>query len=73
MKIFIYKTLFVFLCFFLIFHFTIGSKLKQLESKIENFQSKENIEVIKNKIRGELSNAIKKENYLSKEDAQLIN
>ena len=73
MKNFFYKTLFIFLCIFIIFHFTIGSKLKQLEGQIENFQSKENIEGIKNKIRGELSNAVQKENYLSKEDAQLIN
>ena len=62
MKIFVYKTLFVFLCIFVMFHFTIGSKLKQLEGQIENFQSKENIEGIKNKIRGELSNAVQKEN-----------
>ena len=53
MKIFVYKTLFVFLCIFVMFHFTIGSKLKQLEGQIENFQSKENIEGIKNKIRGD--------------------
>ena len=49
MKIFVYKTLFVFLCIFLLFHFTIGAKLKQLEGDLENFKSKKNIEIIKNK------------------------
>ena len=73
MKIFVYKTLFVFLCIFLLFHFTVGAKLKQIRGEIENYKSKENIEIVKNKIRGELRNAVKKENYLSPEDAQLIN
>ena len=73
MKIFVYKTLFVFLCIFLLFHLTVGAKLKQLEGDFENFKSKENIEIIKDKIRGELKTAVKKENYLSEEDAQLIN
>ena len=73
MKIFVYKTLFVFLCIFLLFHLTIGAKLKQLEGEIENFKSKENIESIKDKIRKELRSAVAKENYLSADDAKLIN
>ena len=73
MKIFVYKTLFIFLCIFLLFHFTFGAKLKQLEGDLENFKSKKNIEIIKNKIRDELRTAVGKENYLSTEDAQLIN
>tara|TARA_Y100000590_G_scaffold243114_1_gene273276 strand:- start:694 stop:951 length:258 start_codon:yes stop_codon:yes gene_type:complete len=73
MKIFIYKTLFVFVCAFVLFHLTIGIKIKQLNNELERLQSKENIEVIKNKIRDELKNAVSKENYLSAEDAKLIN
>ena len=73
MKTFVYKTLFVFLCIFLIFHFTVGVKLRQIRGEIENYKSKENIEIIKNKIRDELRTAVGKENYLSMEDAQLIN
>ena len=73
MKIFVYKTLFVFVCIFLIFHFTIGAKLRQIKAEIENYKSKENIEIIKNKIREELRSAVQKENYLTREDAQLIN
>tara|TARA_Y100000590_G_scaffold337375_1_gene384316 strand:- start:1161 stop:1346 length:186 start_codon:yes stop_codon:yes gene_type:complete len=48
-------------------------KLKQLNNELEKLQSKENIENIKEKIRGELRNAISKENYLSPDDAKLIN
>ena len=73
MKIFIYKSLFIFVCIFLLFQLTIGAKIKQLNSKIESYKSKENIEAAKGKLRDELRNAISKENYLSQEDAKLIN
>ena len=73
MKIFVYKALFVFVCIFLLFQLTIGAKIKQFERELDNFKSKENIENIKNKIRKELRNAVEKENYLSDDDAKLIN
>ena len=73
MKIFIYKTLFAFVCFFLLFQLTIGLKIKQLNIELAKLKSKENIEVIKNKLRDELKNAVNKENYLSADDAKLIN
>ena len=73
MRIFVYKTLFVFLCIFLLFHFTVGIKLRQIRWEIEKYKSKENIEIIKDKIRDELRSAVEKETYLNKVDAQLIN
>ena len=73
MKIFVYKALFIFVCIFLLFQLTIGVKIKQFERELDNFKSKENIENIKNKIRKELRNAVEKENYLSADDAKLIN
>ena len=73
MKIFVYKVLFIFVCIFLLFQLTIGVKIKQFERELDNFKSKENIENIKNKIRKELRNAVEKENYLSDDDAKLIN
>ena len=73
MKIFVYKALFVFVCIFLLFKLTVGVKIKQFERELDNFKSKENIENIKNKIRKELRNAVEKENYLSDDDAKLIN
>ena len=53
--------------------FTIGAKIRQIQQEIDNFKSKENVEIIKDKIRDEIRNAINKERYLSQEDAQLIN
>ena len=73
MKIFVYKTLFIFLCVFLLFQLTFGIKIKQLSDELEKFKSQKNIENMKNKLRDELRNAISKENYLSPEDAKLIN
>tara|TARA_B100000029_G_scaffold516124_1_gene627054 strand:+ start:209 stop:466 length:258 start_codon:yes stop_codon:yes gene_type:complete len=73
MKIFVYKTLFVFVCIFVVFQLTVGAKIREISYEIEKIRSKENIERIKNKLRDELRNAINKENYLSKEDAELIN
>ena len=73
MKIFVYKTLFVFVCLFLLFQLTVGMKLKQVNHELEKLKSKENIEAIKEKLRDEIRNAVSKENYLSPDDAKLIN
>ena len=73
MKTFVYKTLFIFVCIFLLYQLTIGAILKQLNKELTELKSKENIEIIKDKLRDELRNAISKENYLSPDDAKLIN
>ena len=72
MKIFFYKTAIIFFLILVTFQLTIGSQLRNFERKIENLKSEENIEIIKNKLREELRNALSKERYLSKEDAELI-
>ena len=58
MKIFFYKTLFVALVFFIIFKITIGSALKEVEIKFKNLSSKENVELVKDKLRKEMKDAI---------------
>ena len=73
MKIFVYKTLFVFVCIFILFQVTVGVKIKQLNNQLNQLKSQKNIYHLKNKLRNELKNAVKKENYLSPEDAKLIN
>ena len=62
MRLFIYKTIFVFICIFLLFQFTIGTRIKQLNNELEQFKSQENINNIKDKLRKELRNANNKEN-----------
>lgn len=73
MKIFIYKSVIVSILAIVIFKVTIGSAIKNYEKKIYESFNKEKIEYFKDKIRGELNNALEKENYLNKEDAVLIN
>ncbi len=73
MKIFFYKTLLVAFVFFIVFKLTIGSLIKEVENKIyENF-SKENIERVKDNLRKQIIIATEKERYIKKSDADLIN
>tara|TARA_E500000178_G_C17034549_1_gene762606 strand:- start:791 stop:1057 length:267 start_codon:yes stop_codon:yes gene_type:complete len=73
MKLFIYKSIIVSFLVILIFKATIGGVIKNYEKKIYESFNKEKLEYVKEKIRGELNNALEKENYFSKEDAILIN
>ena len=68
MKIFIYKALIVVFLFFLLFEFTIGQKIKKIDSKIENLNSKQERVKIANKLRNEIEKANQKENILSEKD-----
>ena len=72
MKIFIYKALIVVFLSFLLFEFTIGQKIKKINSKIENLSSKQEREKIANKLRNEIERANQKENILSEKDRELL-
>ena len=72
MKIFIYKTLVIFLLIFITFHLTFNFAIRNVERKIENIGSKENIEVYKEEIRKQLLNSINKDDLINKEDAILL-
>tara|TARA_Y100000741_G_scaffold307809_1_gene250708 strand:+ start:204 stop:458 length:255 start_codon:yes stop_codon:yes gene_type:complete len=72
MKVFFYKTLFVALVVFILFRLLIGSLVNDIEMKIENLSSKENIESVKDKIRREMQDAIEKDDYINDNDAELI-
>ncbi len=72
MKIFFYKSFITFVFIFIFYQLTIGSKVRELESKINRITSSENIEYVKNKVREEIKNAISKDRYLEVEDAILL-
>ena len=57
----------------LVYEFTIGKKISQFGGKVEAISSKEGRKETVNKLREEIQKAVKKERYLSKEDAKLIN
>ena len=72
MKIFLYKFVIILLGVFLLFEFTIGSKLKHYERNLRHILSKQNIETIKQKAREEMRDALSKEVYLDPQDAKLL-
>lgn len=72
MKIFIYKTFTIFAFIILTFYLTFGFIKREIKREFMNFSSKENLSLIKSKIKTDLENGLKKENLLYKEDAVLI-
>ena len=73
MKSFIYKIIISVIAVILIYEFTIGKQISKYSNQINTFTSKEGRKEGVNKIREEINKGIKKERYLSKEDAKLIN
>ena len=72
MRLFVYKSLFIFLLIFLAFHLTFNYAVRTVENKIKNFTSKENIDYLKDELREQIKEAISKDEYISKEDAILL-
>ena len=73
MKSFIYKIIISVIAVILIYEFTIGKQISKYSNQISTFTSKEGRKESVNKLREEINKGIKKERYLSKEDAKLIN
>ena len=73
MKSFVYKIIISVIAVILIYEFTIGKQISKYSNQISTFTSKEGRKEGVNKIREEINKGIKKERYLSKEDAKLIN
>ncbi len=73
MRQFIYKMVVAALAIILVFEFTIGKKISQFADKVDAVSSKEGRKETVNKLREEIQKAVKKERYLSREDAKLIN
>ena len=72
MRQFIYKMVVIVLSVILVYEFTIGKKISQFGEKVEAISSKEGRKETVNQLREEIKRAVKKERYLSKEDAKLI-
>jgi len=73
MKKYIYKTIIAVIAIVLVYELTIAKQIKQFTSKSDIIFSKDGRKEGVDKLRGEIKKAIKKERYLSKEDAKLIN
>ena len=72
MKIFVYKTIFVLVGIYVLYQFTIGTKIESYERYLKNFTNDQGREQIRNKIRDELRKANSKDQILRKEDKKLL-
>jgi|TARA_B110001452_G_scaffold209673_1_gene180005 hypothetical protein len=72
MRLFFYKSIFVFISIFILYKVTVGQLIKDYENKINQTISKENIDKFKSKLRNEIKGSIKKDRILNEEDARLM-
>ena len=72
MKIFVIKTLIIFISIFVLFQLTIGSLVNSLKEDLSDQLSRERIIHVKDKIRDEMKKGIEKEQMLNPDDADLI-
>tara|TARA_B100000965_G_C19287816_1_gene624474 strand:- start:26 stop:292 length:267 start_codon:yes stop_codon:yes gene_type:complete len=72
-KQFIYKSIITVLAVILIYEFTIGKQVKQLSKQTNYILTKEGRKEGVTKLKKEMEKATKKERYLSKDDAKLLN
>ena len=73
MKQYFYKIIIFIIAIIIIFEFTIGKQIDKYTDKINTISTKEGRKESVSKLREEVKKGIKKERYLSKEDADLIN
>ena len=72
MRIFIYKFFIIIVGLFFLYQLTIGYTLSSFQKKLYSINIKEESQFIKNKLRKEIKNSLKKEKILDKKDAVLI-
>jgi cell division protein FtsL len=72
MRIFFYKFIIIFVGLFILYQLTIGYTIKKFEQKFYSINIKEQSEFIKNKLREEIKDTLKKDRILEKEDAILL-
>jgi len=72
MRIFFYKFIVTIVGLFILYQLTVGYTIKKIQEKIYSIDFKEQSEFIKDKLRDEIKNSLKKDEIFNKEDAILI-
>ena len=72
MRIFFYKFIIIIVGLFILYQLTIVYTIKKIQQKFYSINVKEQSEFIKDKLREEIKNTLKKDEILTKEDAILI-
>ena len=73
MRNYIYKTLIAVIALIVVFEFTIGKTLNDITRQTDILLTKEGRKKMVNSIKVEMEKAVKKENYLKKDERILIN
>ena len=73
MKQFIYKMIVAIIAIVLVYEFTIGKLIKEYSDKFNYISTKDGRKELVISLKEEIKKGVKKERYLSKEDAKLIN
>ena len=73
MRNYIYKTLITVIALIVVFEFTIGKTLNNITRQTDILLTKEGRKKMVNSIKVEMEKAVKKENYLKKDERILIN
>ena len=72
MRNYIYKTIITIIAIIVVFEFTIGKELSQINEKINYFGTAEGRNEIITSLKKEIKKANEKENYLDDEERELI-
>ena len=72
MRLFLYKTIVIFIGIYLLYNFTIGKKIDYYEKKMVNIATDKGRESLRNLIRKEIKNTIDNENVFDPEDRILV-
>jgi len=72
MKIFLVKTIIIFISVLVLYKMTIGSLFTKVQKQIDHQFSNEKIILLKDKIRDEIRGGLEKERILSEDDAEII-
>lgn len=72
MKIFLIKTIIVFISILLLFKLTIGSVINKIQKEVDSQISEEKILLIKEKVKKEMKKGVEQDRILNVEDAELI-
>ena len=73
MRSYIYKTLIAMLALTIVFEFTIGKTLNKITKQTDILLTKEGRKQMVESIKVEMEKAVKKDNYLKKDERVLIN
>ena len=73
MREYIYKVLIFAVAIIVVFEFTIGKEISQINEKVNYFSSSDGRKEIVTSLKEEIKKANKKENYLDEDERKLIN